>query len=235
MYWQEKAEEKSFEVTDEVLDLSFKIECKSLPLDHAQALSTTLLKVAPWLELAPNAAIHLIHGAESGNGWERPNNPEHDLLHLSRRARFTLRLNKNLVDKADELNGQTLNIDGHTLTIKEYKQQLLIPQTTIFSRYIQTKQEYSEDQFLDSIAPDIQKLGVRIRKMMGGKQHQIKTNNGFIITRSLMLSDLDKEDSIALQQSGIGALQLMGIGIFLPHKGISAVNEANQDIPSMPS
>ena len=235
MYWQEKAEEKSFEVTDEVIDLSFKIECKSLPLDHAQALSTTLLKAAPWLEHAPNAAIHLIHGAESGNGWERPNNPEHDLLHLSRRARFTLRLNKSLADKADELFGTTLNIDGHTLTIKEHKRQLLIPQTTIFSRYIETKQEHSEDQFLDSIAPEIQKLGVRIRKMMGGKQHQIKTDNGYIITRSLMLSDLDKEDSIALQQSGVGALQLMGIGIFLPHKGISAVNEANQDIPSMPS
>ena len=41
----------------------------------------------PWMVDEPQAGIHLIHGAESGNGWIRPQEPD-ALLILSRRTRF---------------------------------------------------------------------------------------------------------------------------------------------------
>ncbi|MEE9448399.1 MAG: type I-MYXAN CRISPR-associated protein Cas6/Cmx6 [Arenicellales bacterium] len=234
MYWKEKSEEKTFEVTDEVIDLSFKIKCKSLPLDHAWALSHALTEAQPWLKGHKHIAIHLIHGAGSANGWIRPNNPENELLHLSRRARFTLRIHKAQLNLAESLNGLELNIDGHALLIESFKSQLLVPQETIFSRYVTTEAEFSEDDFLNSYAPQIEALGINIKKMMGGMQHNFQTPNGPLATRSLMLADLEKEESIILQQHGLGQQQLMGMGIFLPHKGISAVKETSESLPMMP-
>lgn len=231
MYWREKSEEKTFDVTDEVIDLCFKMECKTLPLDHAWSLSSALTQAAPWLRSSPNTAIHLVHGAESGNGWMRPDNPENQLLHLSRRARFTLRLHRDYIEQASELSGLSLNIDGHPLIIKMFKPQLLVPQTTIFSRYIITRAEFDEDAFLNQVAPKIEAQGIQIRKMMGGLPHVFNAPDGPLTTRSLMLSDLDKEESIRLQQNGIGEHQLYGMGIFLPHKGIAAVNELNEELP----
>lgn len=231
MYWQEKSEEKSFDVTDEVLDLCFKMECKSLPLDHAWSLSTALTQAAPWLLSSQNTAIHLVHGAESGNGWMRPENTANEILHLSRRARFTLRLHRDHTERANELSGLRLNIDGHALTIKDFKPQLLVPQTTIFSRYIITHAEFDEDAFLNQVAPMIESQGIQIRKMMGGLPHTFNTPDGPLTTRSLMLSDLEKEESIRLQQNGLGEHQLYGMGIFLPHKGIAAVKELNEELP----
>lgn len=231
MFWQEKPEEKSFAASDEVVDLCFKLVCKTLPLDHAWALSSTLIKAAPWLKNTENTAIHLIHGAESGNGWMRPDNTENELLHLSRRARFTLRLHRKHLDLADQLIGLKLDIDGHPLQIREFKQQLLVPQTTIFSRYIVTSGDLSEHDFLNQVAAPIQAQGIHIKKMMGGLPHVFKTPHGILTTRSLMLSDLEKEESIRLQQNGIGDQQLIGMGIFLPHKGITAVKELNEALP----
>jgi CRISPR-associated protein Cas6 len=231
MFWQEKPEEKNFEISDEVVDLCFKLQCKTLPLDHAWSLSGALLDAAPWLKSSAHSAIHLIHGAESGNGWIRPDNTDNEWLHLSRRARFTLRLHRDKIALADDLVGLKLHIDGHPLTLGEFKQQSLVPQTTIFSRYIVTDKALSEDEFLHQIAPLIQAQGINIRKMMAGLTHSFNMPEGKLLTRSLMLSDLEKEESIRLQQNGIGDKQLMGMGIFLPHKGIAAVKELNDELP----
>ena len=103
MFWQEKPEEKNFETSNEVVDLCFKLQCKTLPLDHAWPLSAALLNAAPWLKSSAHSAIHLIHGAESGNGWIRPDNTDNEWLHLSRRARFTLRLHRDKVALAEDL------------------------------------------------------------------------------------------------------------------------------------
>lgn len=234
MFWQEKPDEKSFEVSDDVVDLSFKLECKALPMDHAWALSSALLESAPWLAHSERTAIHLIHGAESGNGWLRPEETDGALIHLSRRTRFTLRLERENLDRAGELVGMQLDIAGHPLIINNFKQQLLLPQDTIFSRYIRTDAGLSEDDFLYQVAPLIEAQGIRIKKMLGGRQHVFQTPDGPLTTRSLMLSDLEKEESIRLQQRGIGDDQLMGMGIFLPHKGVAAVKNLNDDLPQLP-
>ena len=45
MYWQEQNDkEKKYVVPDDIVDLSFKVQCKQLPLDHAYTLSKTIQK-----------------------------------------------------------------------------------------------------------------------------------------------------------------------------------------------
>ena len=73
----------------DVLDAVFAIECRSLPVDHAYALSTAIQAALPWFAQEPQAGLHTVHGAASGAGWQRPEG-EHAQLQLSRRTKLVL-------------------------------------------------------------------------------------------------------------------------------------------------
>ena len=66
--------------------------------------------------------------------------------------------------------------------------------------------------------------GVPIKKAICGKAKSITINGENRFTRSLMIADLSKENSILLQDIGIGDGRIFGCGIFLPHKSIDAVS-----------
>ena len=72
MYWPEDNDKVAVNVPDDIVDLAFAIDCRHLPVDHAHALSQALLRALPWLYTEDQVGIHLIHGAESGHGWQRP-------------------------------------------------------------------------------------------------------------------------------------------------------------------
>jgi hypothetical protein len=61
MFWQED-EDKTlpWQAPDEVLDLSFAIQCKQLPLDHAWSLSQAIHAALPWFADEPIAGVHTI-------------------------------------------------------------------------------------------------------------------------------------------------------------------------------
>ena len=116
MYWNEDKKTEKFEIPDDIVDLSFAIKCKCLPLEHMQELSESLYTVLPWLENEKLAGIHQMFGAESGNGWERTNDPT-ELIYYSHRQKMILRLPKERLDSANDLIGQTLKVAGNDLEI----------------------------------------------------------------------------------------------------------------------
>ena len=46
--------------------------------------------------------------------------------------------------------------------------------------------------------------------------------------RSLMIDGLESSESVRLQQEGLGGGRKFGCGLFLPHKGIDAVGDAQE-------
>lgn len=233
MFWEEEKDESTpYRVPDDVVDLVYRIVARTLPLDHAWSLSRAVRARLPWMDEEPGAGIHQIHGAESGNGWMRPEDPEHELLHLSRRARMTLRVPKHRIDDAHRLSGAKLDIDGHPLEIGKAVVKLFSTQSTQFARYVVVPEgvgREDEEAFLAYAAGEVRRLDIRVRKMLCGRAHRIRLPDGELFTRSLMLADLDVEEAVRLQQHGIGEHQTLGCGLFLPHKGIKAVHETVPD------
>ncbi|MGB5443666.1 MAG: type I-MYXAN CRISPR-associated protein Cas6/Cmx6 [Gammaproteobacteria bacterium] len=226
MFWSDEDDKnKGFSIPDEVVDLSFRITSPTLPLDHAHALSSGLLEKLPWLKEEKFAAIHLIHGAASGNGWFRPEDVQSELLHLSRRTRMRLRLPKQRLDDARELTGKTLDVAGHALEIGKADVCLLSSLPTLFARYVVSSEDLDETQFLQEAARELNSIGVSSRKLLGGITHSLYFPETPIFTRSLMVAELEPEQSIRLQQTGLGEGRTFGCGIFLPHKGIKAVKQ----------
>lgn len=224
MLWEEDDKQKVEErVADDVVDLSFKINCKQIPTMHAFELAQALYQVLPWLADEPEIGILQIHGAATGNGWERP--PDGELMHLSRRAKMHLRVPKEKIEDAKQLSGETLDIAGHPVEVGEASVKLLSPIQTIFSRYLIGPQDSNEDQFVEWMAAELKQRDFHVRKLLCGIGHTITTPDGEIETRSVMIADLDKATSLSLQEVGVGPGRHLGCGIFLPHKGIRAVGE----------
>lgn len=225
MYWEEERDAMPAVVPDDITDLGFRIECRSLPVDHAWALSQAVQRALPWFGGEERAGLHPIHGAESGNGWYRPDARSGDLLYLSRRTRFVLRLPEHRLGDARVLTGQTFDIGGHVLKLGPAAVKPLQGHATLFSRYVVSAADEPEESFLGRVAAELQGMGVRCKKMVCGRAHTIGTPAGEVYTRSLMLADLGLEDSIELQRRGLGPKRVLGCGLFIPHKGLKRPRE----------
>ena len=90
---------------------------------------------------------------------------------------------------------------------------ILISPSLIFSR--RSRQNCSE-------------LGIVVTRMICGRSGQIRSQQGALFTRALLVADLKPEESVCLQQRGLGDAQLLGCGLFVPHRGIDPVYTAQE-------
>ena len=222
MYWKDRKQETAYQVPDDVVDLSFRLNCRDLPLDHAYAMRDALERALPWLADEPLVAAYIACGAESGNGWMRPGG-DGAIIHLSRRARLNLRLPKQRIKQAMQLERRTLDIDGHQCGICESKVCPLSTHATLFSRHF-TPAADDEKVFLGNVERMVEELGVQPLKMMSGLNRVIRTPQQTIGTRSLMIDGLKPQEAVLVQQRGLGEHRELGCGVFLPHKSIDSVH-----------
>lgn len=204
----------------EVVDAVFSIACRSLPVDHAWALSQAIQAELPWFAAEPGAGLHTIHGAESGSGWMRPEGPE-ARIELSHRAKLALRLPRHRVEAAAVLVGRTLEVCGSPLAIRGMAPRPLSRITTLFSRQVVLAAAGEEPAFLDAAAGELAALGVSPERMLCGRVTHVATPDRTHQARSLMVAGLSPEQSLALQRRGLGAGRAFGCGLFIPHKDIA--------------
>jgi CRISPR-associated protein Cas6 len=229
MHWEDDDhEEPAVTAPDDVVDVSFRIDCRDLPLDHAEALSDALCRALPWLSEEPLAGIHLIHSAGSGNGWIRSEEPQ-DLLYFSRRTRLYLRVPRERVDAATALSGKSIEVLGRQIGLSDVGSRPMSTLTTLFSRFVSLPQAGEDETgFLNAAHALLQDKGILVKKMLSGREHRFGTVAGVALTRSLMVDGLTLEDSFRLQREGLGPGRKLGFGIFLPHKGIGPIAAAEK-------
>lgn len=223
MYWEGKTVTERFAIPDDIQDLAFRMQARCLPVDHAYALSRAITDVLPWLENEPDAGIHLIHVAESGNGWYRPADSARELLQVSRRTRLRLRLPKTRLDDARALTGHHLDIGGYEMIVGDAAARALSAHTTLFSRHVVVEAAQSEAEFVERCVEQLRAMGIKVRKLLCGRQSAFEFPEQRMLVRSLMLAELEPEESVLLQQRGLGPGRTIGCGLFIPHKGIKPV------------
>jgi CRISPR-associated protein Cas6 len=229
MFWEEDHAEQQPEIPEDVVDLLFSIHCRALPVDHAYALSRAVQEALPWLDGEARAAVHTIYVAGSQNGWERPAGDGNQLLIPSRRTKLTLRVPVERLADAARLSDRELDVGGFPVKVGNSKTRPLSKQGTLFSRYVACHPGEEEHSFLRRMAADLSEMGIPVKKAVCGKETALRTPNGKVHTRSLLLADLSLEQAVRLQRLGLGPHRLMGCGIFLPHKGIEPVKNRGDD------
>jgi len=233
MFWNDDESTEQIRAPDNIVDILFAIDCKRIPVDHAHALATAMQRALPWITEELGVAVHSVHVAGSQNGWERPEHGTDSFLSVSRRTKLAMRVPKCRVpDLLQALPGTRLDLGNHSLTVGPGKVKLLSTETALFARYVALDPEligvHDEEAFLASAAHALAAMDIRMRKALCGKTNLLATPDGAIRTRSLMLAGLTLDESIRLQQQGLGKYPLLGCGIFIPHKGIDSVKQGDR-------
>jgi CRISPR-associated protein Cas6 len=204
---------------DEVVDAVFAIECRSLPVDHAYALSQAVQAALPWFADELQAGLHTIHGAASGAGWQRPEGEDAE-LQLPRRARLVLRLPGHRLADAAALTGRTLDVAGSQIRVGRLSARALPRIASLFSRSVMFEGAADESAFLAAATEGLRALGVEASTMLCGRDVTLATPDGTYRTRSLMLTVATPAQSLALQRHGLGEARKLGCGVFIPHKDV---------------
>jgi CRISPR-associated protein Cas6 len=216
---------------DDVVDAVFAIECRSLPVDHAWALSAAIQAALPWFADEPQAGLHTVHGAASGAGWVRPEGKD-ARVELSRRTRLMLRLPGRRMADAAALTGRTLDIAGSPMRVGRLAARPLLRIASLFSRSVIFEGAADEPAFLAAAGEGLRALGVEASTMLCGRDVTLATPEGTYRTRSLMLTVATPAQSLQLQRQGLGEARKLGCGVFIPHKDVGdlrGVSRARQD------
>lgn len=224
--WQESQENKPPSNTSDMIELSFSVDCKELPYDHAFELSSEILNLIPEIKNDKRNAIQTLHGPMSGNGWVRPDGQN---IPLSKRAKLIMRINKNQIDDIKTIEGREIKLFGNKLKIGKSKVKSFVIVKDLFCRFIVSDPNIDEDKFLELIQNELRQYNINLRKALCGQSKMIKFGSETFYTRSLMIADLSKKESLRLQEEGVGEKRLYGCGIFLPHKSIDAVNNFKEE------
>jgi len=212
---------------DEIVDAAFAIECRSLPVDHAFALSAAIQAALPWFAEEPQAGLHTVHGAASGAGWQRPEG-EDALLQLSHRTRLVLRLPERRMRDAAALTGQMLDVAGFPMRVGRLSPRPLLRIASLFSRSVIFGNAGDETEFLAAAAEALRALGVEASTMLCGREVTLATPQRPYRTRSLMVTVATPAQSLELQRQGLGEARKLGCGLFIPHKDVGDLRGARR-------
>lgn len=227
LYWRESdAPKAEFEVPEDIFDLVFAVRGQRLDIDHAFALAEAIREHLH-SETCARIGVHGVHLAGSGNGWNRPEQIDADIP-LPRRARLVIRLHRDDYDEVAALGGQSLQLGEQRLQLGTCSTRKLSSLASLYARALCCDRQQSEPEFLAQTAAALQRLGIEVARMICGRSGEVRTRSGSLYTRALLVADLKPEESVRLQQKGLGNEHMLGCGLFVPHRGIDAVYTAQE-------
>jgi len=191
----------------EMIDVTYALNGRSLPADHAYALWEEVVRVMPWLAAEAQAGILPLRAPEHGD----------DLL-LPRRARLVLRVPVGLAPLARNLSGQALDVGGHALVVGEARERPLQPAPTLHAQLVASASP--EQEFVLEMQKELGALGIH-GELICGKRHTLAGSEGRIAGYSLVVHELKPQESLSLQYRGLGGERRHGCGMFIPYKVIA--------------
>ncbi len=193
------------------VDVVFPLGGQTLARDHAQALQQALCAQWPWLSKDAVAGVHSIKLVPSTD----------DPALLSRRARLLLRVSAQRAEELMSLTALDLDVAGHHLRLSTPHLRELQPHSTLYA-YKVASESGDEVALMAALELELAALGVAGERVCGKRQSMLVSGRA-MDTFSMMLHALKPEQSLRLQQHGLGPHRLLGCGLFVPHKSAAAV------------
>ncbi len=191
------------------IDLIFPLHGKHAPLEHGYLLYAVLshhleTPESLWLHDSDSVGLHLIRGRYVGAG----------LLALHD-ARFGVRIPADLIPKFLPLAGKSIQLGDHHLRIGIPQPHALTPATTLYAHLVTTKNGQDEARFDVEIARQLAALDIH-GKPQRGPRRMFRIKDKHVVAHTLLVSELSAEESIRLQEEGLGGRRKLGCGVFVP-------------------
>jgi len=219
VFWEEEEETTENKPISDVVDVTYQIKGKTLPSNYLSLIASQMSLQFDWWDELDDIGLQVLIAGEEGNGWFRDQTPN-AILYLSRRSRLVLRTPKQMYAQIKNLHNAKLNLGEHDIELVFKHDKSINHSATLYSQHVLSDED-DELRFLEIVTLELDSLGIVCKKILCGKTRELIINNEKKLTRSLMLNDLSKEDSVKLQNKGLGNFQKLGCGIFVPYKSIS--------------
>ncbi|MHC5729120.1 MAG: type I-MYXAN CRISPR-associated protein Cas6/Cmx6 [Nostoc sp.] len=203
--------------SEEYVDLTFKLRGAPISLDNGYVIYSALSSICRSLHELKSIGIHPIAGIPTRN----------NLLELTAQSRLKIRIYHQQIPLIyPYLAGQAFHIgqNFYQLDIPDYKP--LISSESVYSRLVVIKGFQDSTNFIEAVQRQVDNLGIQgkielLTRQDGTPQRRQLTINkegkqfkvrGF----GVKISELNPEDSLTLQEQGIGGKRKMMCGIFVP-------------------
>ena len=215
------------------LDILFCVTGTEVPADHGYALFSALSRILEteqdrWMHGNPHIGLHTIRGARDPNGRRL----------IGHKARLGLRLPSDLLPRSLKLAGKNLDLDGCKLRIGVSETRALIPAATLHCRIVTTKNGDDPVRFDAEIARQLATLDIRgrvfrvpwsvqprddrlasaPRASRDPSRRIFRVKNKRIVGYSVLATELTAEESVRLQEHGLGGRRRIGCGVFVPFR-----------------
>ncbi len=178
-----------------------------LPVDNSYMVYSAISRVIPAIHEDEDIGIFPIAGIQTGDRK----------MILTPESRLTIRLDAERIPMILPLAGKSLGLGQTFMQIGVPTVHALSPSETLRSRLVTIKGFMEEDGFiaavqrqleLNHLSPDV--------IVKPGKRRTLCIHDKNVVGFELYLGNLNENDSIRIQETGIGGRRKMGCGLFLP-------------------
>jgi CRISPR-associated endonuclease/helicase Cas3 len=187
------------------VELHFPFTGKTLTTDHGYALFGAISRIIPEVHAANWLAVSTLKGVARGDGT----------LQLDTASTLKVRLPQERVPLLLQLVGKRFDLDGHAIRLGAPQIHLLKPSSVLYARVATIKGYTEPEPFLGAVRRKLEDLNVKAEAVVGPRR-VLKVGNQTVVGFALAVNGLSDEDSILLQERGVGGRRHMGCGIFFP-------------------
>ncbi len=192
------------------IDLAFRLTRSNIPVDHGYVLYAALSRIVPELHAAKAIGVQPIRGLYNGSGQ----------LQLSDSSRLVLRLPDGELRPYLKLAGKSLEVDDHRLIVGVPEVCSLLPVACLRARLVTIKGFLEKEAFLQAVQRQLRSLGLACQVRLG-QRRTFRVKEKQVVGFEVAATGLTAEDSIRLQETGLGGRRKMGCGVFVPLGGLS--------------
>lgn len=193
------------------LDLEFPVfSTSAIDVDHGYHLYAGLSKALATVHSENGIAVHPITGRQIGDR----------MLQLMPWSTVKVRTPQERIGDLVGLAGKTVNIGDRQVRLGVPKVQGLEPATALRSRLVTIKGFMDAENFARAVRRQLDALEISERVILTiGKRRTIKIRDKEVVGFEVMLEGLTAQESITLQETGLGGRRHMGCGVFVAAKG----------------
>lgn len=201
----------------------------SIPADHAYVLYGAICRLLPHLHEDESIGIHAVNGRLAKDRT----------LTLDRHSRLSFRIAADRIKELLPLSGRTLELDGEKIRIGVPSVFALLPAARLYSRLVIIKGFKEPDVFMKAAARQMDALDIKGRTHLIDSGSAMTANDGkkggthspflrrtlrirekTIVGFAVLVDGLSDEDSMNLQQNGLGGRRHFGCGLFVPVRNV---------------
>ena len=203
------------------VDLLFPARGDSICVDHSYPLYAALSRVIPEFHNASTSSMRF--APISGE----PGEPGR--LQITDRSHLRVRLPADAIKGALPLAGKSLDVAGSAVRLGPPSVVPLCPASALVARIVTFKHGEEPEAFLKTAKAKLSELGITAEPSIPliesgprageARRRVVRLKGQAIVGYALLVTELTADDSVRLQEQGLGGRTRMGCGFFLPARG----------------